>query len=954
MSQTTNRKIQINFAIDDETTSHTRLIDSSFTIQQTLQFFRDRNNDQNLQYVYIKDSIIDDMCDLITDWNDLDPKPVFNFRHTMINNTFSSNSSTASFNNYDFTIFTTANWDSLTKGETFTLDKDMNRDQLENLIQNYCSSQSHIPISQMKLLIFLPGGIEFVDTTLKEFVETAKPEKLHIYVIIAMGISSNLLTKEIVEICDVRGEMSTLFSPLTESSDQGKQLFACLLSSLFHQTTGRKELLKSLSKITGFPPLIASLQSLIDRKTITGKDVIMITAPLFTIFKYFVDNSIAEINILESCTKLCNLISQIDNSDDIPLENHSINSTDDTTIENDKLASIEQYMQNKNLTTLSFWRPDFEKTDFQKKQTVPFTQNQLQNAWDEKQHFKPVMPLSLLQVHVSSIIYGPNETYRVFVMDSLDAKEIEASSKVDLIDPETGQTTHEEIEAFAKTVKDKEVDGEKIELIDEESVKQITMVLIDQSWSMEDSYDGSDISRDSLAKQFLTSWASKSFGYRISSLQGLISFATSITVKSELSPLIPDFEKSVMDTKPYGMTNLFPAIKLAAEKLVAKKIDQQTQKPKFKNAALRILVLTDGEDTSGMKPADLLPYLIENKIIIDVVIVCLNSPCKDICTLSQLTGGLAFRPSTLDEGIGLFEKEALLSISYRENPIPLKTPVTEDIFNKHKDNLIYDKEPRNKLITQAQSRQPLLTPRAAVKGLDGTSQSRLRRIAKELRIAHRWEDSDVKVYPVDNLYDRWRIYIKGPESTLYENKWWDLFATFPDNYPYSPPVFRFITVPYHINISDEGRICMNRLGSDYSSSTNVMELVANIKALLILPNYDDPIDIAKLTLYNKSADHHEFIQKIRESTQKAQADVNSYLSNTIISDDNDYVVPQERYVPAENRCPITGKPLDPANTVVASSKIKYDRDALKRLLRSSSSPRCVITHKILTDNPDTL
>lgn len=233
--------------------------------------------------------------------------------------------------------------------------------------------------------------------------------------------------------------------------------------------------------------------------------------------------------------------------------------------------------------------------------------------------------------------------------------------------------------------------------------------------------------------------------------------------------------------------------------------------------------MTDGEDTSKSKPTDVLPYLIENNIIVDVVIVSLKASCKDVCALSHLTGGLAFRPTKVEDGIALFEKEAFLSIQYREKAQPFKDKITNNIFNSFKNNLSYDKEPKNKIIVQALAKQPLLTPRAAIKGLDGTYQYRLRRIAKELRIAHRWIDTDIKVFPVENLVDRWRIYIKGPESTLHQNKWWDLFATFPEKYPYSPPIFRFITVPYHINISDEGRICMNTLGSDYSSSTNVME-----------------------------------------------------------------------------------------------------------------------------------
>ncbi|KAK8841827.1 hypothetical protein M9Y10_026777 [Tritrichomonas musculus] len=940
---------RINYSIDDEAISHAVLVDSSYTIQQSLQFIRDRINDQGIQYVYAGNSIIEDLNDNICDWIDQDT--VFNFRHSRIESLLRNQSS----NNYNLTVFTTASWDSLTRGQTFTVRKDSNREEFESLIQVYCSSQSRIPISQMKLLIFLPGGVEFKNTTIRQYVEATNPRHLNMYVVVTNGISSSLLSREIVEICDTRGEMSTIFSPLVDSSNSGKQLFSCLLSSLFHQTTGREELLKSLSQITGFPPLISSLQALINRKTITGKDLIIISSTLFPIFRYLIGDSVSDSNVLESCCKLCNLISKINCSNSVPLTSitdHSNNSQ----LNDLMLNRIRHFMSQRRITILVLWIPDFEVRDFPKTNVQPFTQRYLQTAWSEKKYFKPVKPLSLLQVHVSSIVYGPRGTYRVFPMEVSDSKEREAASKVDLINPENGETSHVDIEEFARTVQVRDDNQETVELIDEESVQQMTMVLIDQSLSMEKPYDGRDgVSRDSLAKQYLTSWASKSFGYRISSLQGLISFASKVVVKSPLSPLIPDFEQSVMNTRPDGCTLLWPAIKKAAEMLVAKQIDPVTHNNKFQNAKLRILVLTDGVDEySNMSQYDVLPYLIENNIIVDVVIVSTVSESKDVCVLAQLTGGMAFRPSNTAEGIALFEKEALLSISYREKPQPYTGEITREFFESLRDSLVLDTEPKNRIIMQARSRQPLMTTRIAIRDLDGTSQDRLRRIAKELRIAYRWEDQDVKVYPVENLADRWRIYIKGPEGTPYSNKWWDLFAEFPENYPLSPPTFRFITVPFHINISNEGRICMNTLGSDYSSTTHVMELIANIKALLILPNYQDPIDIAKLTLYNQSNDHHEFNQRIRDSVRNAKDDYNDYLSSTPISDDQNYHVLRENYVAIHQRCPISGIPLDPANTVVASSGIRYDRDALKRLLRSMANPRCVVTHRILTDNPDSL
>lgn len=280
--------------------------------------------------------------------------------------------------------------------------------------------------------------------------------------------------------------------------------------------------------------------------------------------------------------------------------------------------------------------------------------------------------------------------------------------------------------------------------------------------------------------------------------------------------------------------------------------------------------------------------------------------------------------------------------------------MTQTEFDNLTNELEYDSDARNRILSLAKARQKLATPRRAISQLSGTSNDRLLRISKELRIAYRWKDEEIKVYPVDNLVDQWRVFLKGPIGTPYENKWWYLYITFPDTYPDSPPVFRFITVPFHINISNEGRICMNTINQDYIATTPVMELISHIKGLLLLPNYDHPIDVAKLTLYNSNKT--EFNNKVIESASKAKMNYNEYLEGMPINDDtpNDFNVPEEVYVPPQNRSPITGNPIDPENAVIASSGIMYDRDELKALLRSCAQPRCVITGKILTDNPDQL
>lgn len=90
-------------------------------------------------------------------------------------------------------------------------------------------------------------------------------------------------------------------------------------------------------------------------------------------------------------------------------------------------------------------------------------------------------------------------------------------------------------------------------------------------------------------------------------------------------------------------------------------------------------------------------------------------------------------------------------------------------------------------------------------------------------------DPCVKIYTLKANLDRWKVFIKGPEGTPYNGKWWYLFITFPDLYPVQPPNFKFISVPYHINVSSDGTLCLNFSDKDYNSSKHVVDVIQEIK-----------------------------------------------------------------------------------------------------------------------------
>lgn len=100
----------------------------------------------------------------------------------------------------------------------------------------------------------------------------------------------------------------------------------------------------------------------------------------------------------------------------------------------------------------------------------------------------------------------------------------------------------------------------------------------------------------------------------------------------------------------------------------------------------------------------------------------------------------------------------------------------------------------------------------------------------------------------NNLYT-WDIVIIGQEDTFYENQFLRAEMTFPQDYPFSPPVFRFLSKMFHPNIYPGGEVCISILHPPSQDPFNSQELLsekwkpvlgANEVILSILTLLDDP------------------------------------------------------------------------------------------------------------------
>jgi ubiquitin-conjugating enzyme E2 D len=66
--------------------------------------------------------------------------------------------------------------------------------------------------------------------------------------------------------------------------------------------------------------------------------------------------------------------------------------------------------------------------------------------------------------------------------------------------------------------------------------------------------------------------------------------------------------------------------------------------------------------------------------------------------------------------------------------------------------------------------------------------------------------------------------------------------SFPYDFPFSPPVFKFRTPIYHPNIDDKGEICLGILKQGaWKPATRLPTILDAIIGLLVTPNPDDPL-----------------------------------------------------------------------------------------------------------------
>jgi ubiquitin-conjugating enzyme (huntingtin interacting protein 2) len=136
----------------------------------------------------------------------------------------------------------------------------------------------------------------------------------------------------------------------------------------------------------------------------------------------------------------------------------------------------------------------------------------------------------------------------------------------------------------------------------------------------------------------------------------------------------------------------------------------------------------------------------------------------------------------------------------------------------------------------------------------------MRRIQKEIKEIEADTQAGVQVHQIDeDDLTKLRGQFRGPPETPYEGGTYVIDITIPTEYPFRPPIMKFITRIWHPNISSQtGAICLDTLSSQWSPVLTIKNALLSLQSLLSTPEPKDPQDaeVASMLLKNPAEFEH--------------------------------------------------------------------------------------------------
>ena len=147
-----------------------------------------------------------------------------------------------------------------------------------------------------------------------------------------------------------------------------------------------------------------------------------------------------------------------------------------------------------------------------------------------------------------------------------------------------------------------------------------------------------------------------------------------------------------------------------------------------------------------------------------------------------------------------------------------------------------------------------------MKFIDYILSGAVERIKKELREAFNEKGFQLYRFKDNKLIGS----LEGPPQTFYENGFFLFEMTYPKDYPFKPPKFKFITKIFHPNISEiNGLVCVDILMDQWPVAlNNPVQIILSIQSLLDDPNPELFLNETAAKLYREDINKYKDIVRL--------------------------------------------------------------------------------------------
>ena len=628
----------------------------------------------------------------------------------------------------------------------------------------------------------------------------------NVYVVVHRRCDERALSKEYSDVYDIRDrELSVLLSPVKESGAMGLCQIALILSYLLCDGARANRFVRAAVHVTAFAPLAVALLRLIHQKSVDGYQVVCITACLHSVFEPFLHGT-AKDDVFMHALKCASVL---------------------VTVEAPRFPVVNGKF----------------KSNFQRGELPRVASNAvLDSIFSREPGFRPWSLDEVQRISSSAIVRVP--PFLALNVVGVGCKDRTLSRTVDLINP---MAEHQRVSLSVARVA-YAIENETIHEVPRAvcacDVSQVVVFCVDASTDMfiDDRYV--------LVDQFI-SQVHHSYTWNGDTVIGLVYYNDAIDVAMSTKQTSFTIEHPQPHTYGYGH-RLWDGVGRAIEVI-------RESSDLYPNATRRIVVFAISEDDDSRKTSCQISNEAHDAgILIDSFSF---EPNQELCAVSHILGGICM---TIDQhGLAMeaAELEAFLYPKYRKPsnvPIVEVTPATIATFKKDARDVSIATMP-----LYDTGRQSLVMPGTMVSQLSSTvgENPRTLRIMKELKMMVARVSPNFSVFHMKGAVHKWRVGIKlvglrkEQLRKLGVGKWLDLFVVLPDEYPHVAPEFRFLTpIPYHINVTRDGRICLGVLQREYLSTMHITELIDAITAMLVTPCPAEPVSAWRFACWQFARD----------------------------------------------------------------------------------------------------